>query len=164
VIFHYLILADLVVRYVNILLSFILWWSHRLVTCLNMQKKSIVIYYIIEPDSSIYERHDIHERSRCVCIYAHPYMYKRARERSPTYWNYDDDDDQYSKDKNTIDVYIIYRITCAHLFLYSKIICNWFFFSFPEDDDIRLMYLYRRLKNILQVNACDHTRSILRLS
>lgn len=43
-----------------------------------------MIYYIIEPDSSIYEKHDIEmkEVGACVYVYAHPYMYKRVCERS----------------------------------------------------------------------------------
>ena len=53
--------------------SFVFGWHND-----NMQKKSTVIYYIIEPDSSIYEKHDTDERNRCVCIHAHPLLCTNA--------------------------------------------------------------------------------------
>jgi hypothetical protein len=53
------------------------------------------------------------------------------------HWNYDDD--QHTKDKNTIDVYIIYRMN-VHTFFFQRLFA--IDFSFPEDDDICLMYIF----------------------
>jgi len=75
-------ISRLVVRYVNILLSFILWWSHRLVTCLNMQKKSSDLLHNWTWFLYIYEKHDIHERSRCVCTYMYSSLFRRAPARA----------------------------------------------------------------------------------
>ena len=56
---------------------------------------------------------------------------------------------------------------CPHLFLFKRLFAIDFspLSSFPEDDDIRLMFVFGAWRAFLSVrlHKCDHTRSIIKI-